>query len=398
MSNLNLKVIDEINQIDIAAMTSEMIQIPSYTGMDRQEEKIAGYIYQFFCDYGIDVWYQEVSPGRPNVIAKLPGTAGGNSLMLSGHIDTVEPYDMNDALSGKINDGLILGRGACDMKGPLAAMMAAIAGIKKSGIRLKGDLFFSALVDEEMEGTGVEMLVRDGPIATSTIMGEPTGMAICLGHKGLEWIRVKILGKKVHSGNMEMGINAIAMAAHFIEYIEKKYKAKLANRTHPILGNATINVGIIGGGDQPSTVPDLCEIALDRRYLPSETRDQVYSELREIEDELIKEYPDFRAYIEPYFGDFELLPHDPFCSDSGIDLVKSVKKARGLVGADEGELSAFPAWSDAGIISNYSSSECIVMGPGDLSLAHSIRESIGVDELKEAALIYGMTATDYCGG
>jgi len=191
-----IDIITEIKKTDVAKLTSDMIKIPSYSFLENQEEAVAKYIYRFMQERGIDSEIREIAEGRYNVNSVIPGRGGGRSLMFCGHMDTVPAYDMNDAFGGRIMNGRIYGRGAVDMKGPMAAMMAAFAGIKSSGIELKGDLIFAALADEEETGLGAENLVKEGPFADAVIVGEPCFMDICLGHKGLEWIVVEVLGKK----------------------------------------------------------------------------------------------------------------------------------------------------------------------------------------------------------
>ena len=392
-----IDIITEIKKTDVAKLTSDMIKIPSYSFLENQEEAVAKYIYRFMQERGIDSEIREIAEGRYNVNSVIPGRGGGRSLMFCGHMDTVPAYDMNDAFGGRIMNGRIYGRGAVDMKGPMAAMMAAFAGIKSSGMELKGDLIFAALADEEETGLGAENLVKEGPFADAVIVGEPCFMDICLGHKGLEWIVVEVLGKKVHGGSMESGINAITMAARLIEYLTGPYSAKLAERKHHCLGNPTINIGTIRGGDQPSTVPDKCEIRLDRRYLPGEDKDSVYKELEDIMDLMAADYPPFKARVKSMYEGKDLMLHKPFCTDEKSSIVKAVQKAAEDLGVPQRKIGAFPAWTDAGVISGYTKSTCIVMGPGDLSLAHSAGESVDEEELKEAALIYGRTAVNFCG-
>ena len=392
-----IDITKEIKKTDIAKLTSDMIKIPSYSFMERQEEAVAKYICRFMRERGIDSEMREIAEGRYNVNSVIPGRGGGRSLMFCGHMDTVPAYDMNGAFDGRIMNGRIYGRGAVDMKGPLAAMMTAFAGIKASGIELKGDLIFAALADEEETGLGAENLIKEGPFADAVIVGEPCFMDICLGHKGLEWIVIEVLGKKVHGGSMENGVNAITMAAHLIEYLTGTYSVKLAERNHYCLGKPTINIGTISGGDQPSTVPDKCEIRLDRRYLPGEDRESVYKELEDIIDLLAAGHPSFKARVKSMYEGKDLMPHKPFCTDEKSGIVKAVQKAAEDLAISKRKIGAFPAWTDAGVISGYTKSKCIVMGPGDLSLAHSEEESVDKEQLKEAALIYARTAVNFCG-
>jgi len=274
--------------------------------------------------------------------------------------------------------------------------MTAFAAVSESGAELGGDLLFAGLVDEEESNLGVVKLVEEGLVADSTIVGEPTGMDIALGHKGLEWIRVDFYGKKVHGGHPEEGLNAISMAAHFIEIIENEYAPSLKQRRDKDLGCPTVNIGKIAGGDQPSTVPDFCEVLLDRRYVPSESRKQVYAELEGILEGLRRGNPGLRAFAGPIFAGAGRWDQPPFMTRPDCGLVKSVQTAAGVLGMGGAGLTTFPAWTDGGTISNFSDSEVIIMGPGNLSLAHTADESIGLNDLYKAAAIYGLTALGYC--
>jgi len=144
-------------------------------------------------------------------------------------------------------------------------------------------------------------------------------------------------------------------------------------------------------------VPDKCEIRLDRRYLPGEDKDSVYKELEDIMDLMAADYPPFKARVKSMYEGKDLMLHKPFCTDEKSSIVKAVQKAAEDLGVPQRKIGAFPAWTDAGVISGYTKSTCIVMGPGDLSLAHSAGESVDEEELKEAALIYGRTAVNFCG-
>ncbi len=387
----------QIEKIDIAELTSKLIQIPSYSFMKDQEKEVAEFINNFFEKEGVESRLVEIRPGRYNVYAQIKGYGNGKSLMLSGHIDTVPPYDMVNPFDGIVKEGKVFGRGACDMKGPIASMMATMVAVKRSGIKLKGDLMFSGLADEEEQGRGVEHLIQENFIADATIMGEPTNMKISVGHKGLEWIKVTIKGKKVHGGDSENGINAIEMAARFVNKIYSEYVPVLNSRKHPILGVPTINIATIKGGDQPSTVPDECIISLDRRCVPSESIQQVYSELRQIASQLKKEDSRFEAIIDDIFATEEepMLPHTPFCTDENDEFVVAIKSAIALEGR-EGIINALPCWSDAGPISAQTDSKCVVMGPGSLSVAHTVHEYIDIEELYHATNVYTNTALEYC--
>jgi acetylornithine deacetylase/succinyl-diaminopimelate desuccinylase len=388
---------EEIEKVDVAGIASQMVKIPSDSFRDHQEEEVAFFVHHLFRQEGISSKLVEVIPGRYNVVAKIPGKGGGKSLLLTGHLDTVPPYDMEDPFSGEIHDGVLYGRGSCDMKGPLAAMIAAMMGIHRAKIALEGDLIFVGLIDEEEKGKGVEYLIQNGPWADAVINGEPTNLKPAIGHKGLEWMVVKIRGKTVHGGKMEEGINAIMMAARFLNRIQEEYMPALQERRHPVLGVPTINVGKIQGGDQPSTVPGSCRMEIDRRWVPAENREQVYQELKAILKALEEEDSAFHGELLEMFTPGELLAHPPFYTDPKDPLVLAAQEALEQEGVSPGGVTVFPAWSDAGTMAAFTSMKCIVLGPGDLALAHSGKESIPVEELRKAAKVYGRLACLYCG-
>ena len=383
-------------KVDPIRLTMDMVAIPSYSFMENQEEAISQYILDFFLEHGFTAYRTEIEPGRYNTVAILEGTERETSpsLMLTGHMDTVPAYDFEKAFEPWEDAENVYGRGTVDMKGALAAAMCAMVEIKESGTRLKGDLIFCGVADEEEAGIGTRSLIETGPEATYTVVGEPTDLHIALGHKGLEWIEVTFKGKKVHGGAQEEGVNAIMMAGRFLQKLETEYLPKLAQRTHPILGKATLNIGTITGGDQPSTVADHCSIRLDRRCLTSETIAQVYEELQELIDQLHREDPRFEAEIRDVF-DGTTLPHIPFCTDADCPVVKAAENALRACG-EEPVVTYFPAWTDAGFIQAGTSSQCIILGPGGVATAHSIHEYISKKQLMMAAEIYRSMAMEIC--
>lgn len=184
------------------------------------------------------------------------------------------------------------------------------------------------------------------------------------------------------------------MAGRFLHVLETEYLPKLAERTHPILGTATLNIGTIAGGDQPSTVADSCVIKLDRRCLTSETIEQVYSELQEIVDRLHEEDERFVAEVSDVF-EGQTLPHIPFCTPEESKVVQASKSSLLKEGV-EPVLTCFPAWSDAGFMNEFTKTQCIVMGPGKIAVAHSIHEKISKEQLKTAENVYTDIARDIC--
>ena len=393
--SMNIKSFVTLNEV--AELTSQLIKIPSYSGLVNQEQAVGLYIYNFFKDNSIDVELIEVLKNRYNVIAKIKGEGSGRSLMLTGHMDTVPAYDMSiSPFSGEIKNGSVYGRGSCDMKGPLASMIMALIGIKRSGIKLKGDLIFAAVINEEQTSEGTEYIVRNGPKTDAAIVGEPTNMDIAAGHRGLEWLEIKIKGKTTHGGTSNQGINAISKAAKLITEIENNLIPKMKEKNHWLIGGPTLNFGKIYGGDQPSTVAGECSIELDRRWIPSENYEQVFNDFYEIFDKIKKEDPEFDAELKQIYGDVNMMVHRPMEIDINDPVVKCLENSLLMVNEVNPSIVSFPAWTDASLLSNYAKIPTVVFGPGNLAKAHSKEEYIEIEQLYKALQVYAFTAINYC--
>ncbi|KPJ53289.1 MAG: hypothetical protein AMJ37_01610, partial [Dehalococcoidia bacterium DG_18] len=201
-----------------------MVRAPSHPGIPRQEEAVVRELDAFLKTCDIETVITEVQEGRPNLIATLAGSQPGPHLLFCGHTDTVPPNveGTTDPFAATIKEGRLYGRGTADMKGAVAAMAGALAGLKASGELKAGKITLAAVADEEMESLGAESLILSGFKADASIVGEPTSNKIAVGHKGLEWLQVDFEGRAAHGGTPEAGINAISAAAHFIQLVENE--------------------------------------------------------------------------------------------------------------------------------------------------------------------------------
>lgn len=374
-----------------------LIQAPSYTGLPRQEEQVVNVLRQYFDQHGIAPEVSEVQPGRSNLLARISGNAPGKRLLLCGHTDTVPPnkITVTDPFAAEIRENRIHGRGAVDMKGAVAAMAAALVALENLNALQRGEVILAAVIDEEMESRGAEALINSGFIADAAIIGEPTSNQIAIGHKGLEWLEVEFLGKATHGGTPDKGINAIAAAARFVSIVEDELAPALQARTHAALGAPTINMGTIHGGDQPSTVAARCTIQLDRRWVPGESVEQVFAELEDILTRVRACMPGLRTALRRVPGGMATMIHGPLEIAINHHLVIAAQNAREHVCGAPGELTAFPAWTDAALFSREAKIPSLVCGPGDLSLAHAPEESIAITEVEEALKLYALTAVHF---
>ena len=388
---------EKVSQEELSNLISDLVKIPSTPDSENYEKDVAEFIYEFFQNEGIESELQKVKDERPNVVAKIKGAGEGKSLMLTGHMDTVPAYDMDiEPFSGEIRDGKIFGRGSVDMKGPLACMILALVAIKRADIKLKGDLIFVGVIEEEYKSFGTEYLVKNGPKADAAIVGEPSKLDIAAGHRGLEWLEITIEGKTAHGGTASEGINAISKAAKFINKVEEELLPQFAERTHDLIGPPTLNFGVIKGGTQPSSVAGECKIQIDRRWTPLETLDQVFADLNGIIKELQKEDKDFKASVKRIPSNMATMDHKPMEISLDHPLVKKLQKATETIRKKKADIISFPGWTDASLISNFANIDTVVFGPGDISCAHSEVEYIDYKEAYQGFLIYSLIALDFC--
>ena len=221
---------------------------------------------------GLDVDLQKVLPGRSNVIATLaPSGRVKHRLLLAPHLDTVNVVSEKQFIPRSAR-GRIYGRGACDAKGSVAAMVTALSRLARQGRRPKAtEIVFTGLMDEENTQAGSRALVAAGWRADLAIVGEPTRLQIVTAHKGVLWLRMETYGKAAHGSLPRLGKNAVHEMARIVDLLESDYARRLQQRRHPLLGPPTINVGFMRGGTQFNIVPASCEAGADRRTLPGET-------------------------------------------------------------------------------------------------------------------------------
>ncbi len=390
-----------VSKQELLNWACEMIKIPSYPGIEAQEMAVAQYIKGVFDAEGIECEIHPLDQGRANVVAYLRGTGGGKSLLLNGHTDTVPPYDMEDPCEPRIENGRLRGRGSTDMKSQLACMMACMIAIKRSGVPLRGDLIFTGVADEECGSLGCIDLIQRGIRADAAIVCEGLGVQnIAVAQKGLEWYAVDFYGKTVHGGSQDEGVNSILLATRYIDALMKELDPLLQERRHPHLDRSTMNVAVVQGGTQPSTVAGYCHLELDRRFLPvGETYEGCTGELQALLDKLSAEDPDFKAVLSvlPSSVMKDGFVHQGYETDENCDLVQSCVRSVQAVTGKPAVLMGCPCWTDAGLLAYYGKMPVVVHGPGEVAVAHSARESIDLEEMLRGAKSFLAIARDFCG-
>jgi acetylornithine deacetylase/succinyl-diaminopimelate desuccinylase family protein len=384
----------------ILELLRTMVQAPSHPGVPRQEEAAASALGAYLRRNGIRSDFVEVREGRPNLLASIEGAAPGPHLLFCGHLDTVPPNDgaAVDFFSAKIEGGRMHGRGTVDMKGALAAMAGALAGIRHSGGLGAGRVTLAAVIDEEMESLGAEALILSGFKADGCVVGEPTDNRIAIGHKGLEWLEARFIGRAAHGSTPEAGVSAIAAAAQFASLVETELVPAFERRRDPVLGLPAINLGTIQGGQQPSMVAAECRVQLDRRWVTTETVEQVFQDLEDLLARVRAARPGLKTELARMPEGMATMVHGPLVIDPGHPLVRAARGALAEEGLDAGDTTVFPAWTDGALIAREAGIPTLIWGPGELSLAHSAEESVPVEDVLRAARLYAAAARRFTAG
>jgi acetylornithine deacetylase len=325
-----------------------------------------------------------------NLIWRLGGESdeASKGFLLMGYAMTFPAASMKEPFSGALVDGkafgvaaeCALGRGACEQKGALAAMIYAAAIVARAQLVLRAPLILAVTVAGETgrHDAAKYILDNDEIGARSAIIGLGTGNRICLGNKGRVDVEITVHGKSAHSSMPEKGVNAVAGFRRVMECLDRLP----LGAAHHGLGNATLTVTQVKSGPEIShTIPDVCRAVLDRRLLPGEDPDAAF---REIQD-AVKEMPGWSIAVTR--GAF-MYPSE--VSEDG-PLVAAISSASRELTKREPELFYSPAALDAGFL-NRKGIETIMFGPGDLRFAHTDQEAVPLQEVRDAAKIYAATA------
>lgn len=372
----------------VAQLTAQMVRIestnPGPAGEDlpgRREADISAFVLEWLRARGVSADRREFLSGRFNVSAVVPG-AGPRRLLLDAHTDTVPTEGMaGDPFSGEIRDGRVIGRGACDDKGTLAAAMCALAGLVADGVQPPATIELLASGDEEGGFRGIRDWVVRGGRADGAIVGEASELQLIAAAKGAVRLKVRTHGNSVHTSVPELGVNAVTAMARVICGIEDELKPKLAACTHPLLGTPRLTVSMVHGGRRANIVPDFCEIDLDRRLLPAETRESALAEIDALLADLRSRHSDLSVErCEPY--SYVIAPECPL-DDPLLLAAAEALRAEGLPGEPRG----VPYTTHASVLAE-AGIPCITLGPGSIDQAHSPDEWVEISQLEAAVRLY----------
>ena len=337
---------------------------------------------------GLEVRLDEVAPGRPNVVARVRGRRPARRLMLNGQMDTVDVAGMRDPFDGTVAGNRLYGRGAYDMKGSLAAMIEAGRAVAKAGLDA-GELLLAFVVDEEYKSQGTADLIRRER-ADAAVVTEPTGLDVCVANRGFIWARIEVQGRAAHGSRYAEGDDAIVRMGHVLAALDRLEREVLTQRTHPLLGRASVHASTITGGLGLSTYPDRCTVEIERRTLPGERADDVAGEMHQLLDDARRASPGLEAQVEI------LLVRPAYEIDGDAPLVRllagSVQTVRGRRPNLTGELP----WFDSALL-GAAGIPTVMFGPAGAG-AHAAEEWVDLPSVVACADVFTDLAFRFCSG
>ncbi|SJM64633.1 M20 family metallopeptidase [Gulosibacter sp. 10] len=395
------RVLGRLHAEAIAALAADLIRAESENPGGTEVEAVR-VLADALRVIGAEVTLDYVDTNRPNLVARLGARRdsghlrspreGDAGILFLGHSDVVPAGEgwTGDPYEPRREGDLLIGRGATDMKGGLAAVVAAMAAVHAEAPELPMTLVCT--VDEEVDARGSLHYIRHFAPAsyTACIVAEPTGLATITACRGASNLRVSVSGASAHAGNPADGVSAILAAADLIAEVEAD-DARLAQAPHPVLGAACWNVGTIEGGHGTSIVPDRCVLSIDRRTLPGEEPGRILADLLERARERIARRARPGAERIRLDGEVEMTMPG-FCTDPDAPLVLAACEAVCEAGG-EARTGVWSAACEGGFMAEHHKVPTIVLGPGDIAgQAHQPDETVSVHELHTAARAYALLA------
>ena len=381
--------------LETTRLLRDLVALPSVNPMGRPlqgpnifEHKVTAYLEEFFRSLGVPYERQTVAPLRDNILAWTDAPEASRTVIFEAHQDTVPTDNMTiDPFAARVENGRLYGRGACDIKGGMAAMLAAFARVVRDRPSGAARVAMACTVDEEHTFLGVQRLAQGdlrGRFAglLGAVVAEPTQLRIVDTHKGAVRWDLLTSGRSCHSSRPELGVNAIYRMAGLLPLVERYAEELRASRSDPRLGPPTLSVGRIEGGTSVNTVPDRCRVEIDRRLLPGENAAAALEHLHEY----------MRRHAEP---GLEFTFSAPWLSAPALSAAGSEELVARLGSAIDRvvgshQVLAVPYGTDAAPLAE-AGVPAVVFGPGDIARAHTCDEWVPLEEVEQAGeILYRM--------
>lgn len=348
------------------------------------EGAVARFIASWLSNAGLEVQLDEVRPGRPNVVAVARGAGGGRTLLLNGHIDTVGVAGMAQPHQPRVEGGRLYGRGAYDMKCGVAACMAAMAALRGRGLR--GDVIFTAVMDEEYAGLGT-LDVAARYRADAALIAEPTEYELVVAHKGFVWLEAETQGAAAH-GSIPGAVDAILHMGRLLVELAALNRRLLSQPAHPLLGTGSLHASLISGGQELSSYPERCVLAIERRTVPGESPEHVEAEVAALVAQLAEADPAFRAVVR------RGVDRAPMATPPDAPLPALLRRHAAAALGQPIKVTGVPYWTDAASLAE-AGIPAVLFGPCGAG-AHALEEWADLASVQHCAAIYERVAAEFC--
>jgi acetylornithine deacetylase len=331
--------------------------------------------------------------GRPSLVARHAGTGGGRSLLLNGHLDTVGVAGMARPFAGRIVGGRLLGRGACDMKAGVAAMVAAAEAAAAAGTA--GDVVLALVADEEHASAGTEAVLEflGGRLPDACLVGEPTWLDLAIAHRGYAVVQVGFTGQAAHSSQAALGVNAVSHLGRLIAAVEERDAVLASGTGHPVAGTGSMMTTVAGGGTSPFVLADAAFAVVERRTVPGEAAAGALAEVESILSAMRAGDPSVQADASLVLSR-EAWEFDP-SSAAGTALSGLLAAALGArLGRLPGQIGA-PYWMESALW-QAAGVPTVVCGPGGGGM-HAENEWVDLAQVRAYADALVGTISAYCG-
>lgn len=421
----------QMQAVDVAAVTSavaglreplvaalqELVRTESHTGNEGAAQDVVARLMR---EQGlsVDAWEPSAAAlapyaehvtleggfsGRPNVVGTLEGAGRGRSLILNGHIDTVDAADVTawdaDPYSGTIRDGVLYGRGSCDMKAGVITNLFALRALQAAGLRPSGKVVIESTIAEEDGGAGALAAILRGYVADACVITEPTNLDIVVAHGGSLMFRLIVPGLSAHAATRDEGVSAIEKFS-FLHSGLLAYEARRnAANDHPLYAHLAnkipLNIGTIRAGAWASTVPDLLVAEGRAGLAPGEDletfKGEFAAEVRAIAvgDPWLREHPPRVEWLEGQFAPSEIA--------TDHELARVLGEAARAVLPEIPPISGVTYGADMRHFVNTGGMPCLMFGAGDVRQAHAPNESIVIDDILQATTILALFIATWCG-
>ncbi|MBI4199147.1 MAG: M20 family metallopeptidase [Chloroflexi bacterium] len=404
------KVLAQVDQQEAVELASALVRIPSFSP---QETPVADFLAGYFRQRGYDVELQEVEPGRSQIVARLRGKGGGESLMLLGHMD-INALARNwkrDPWKPQVEGGRLYGAGALNMKGGVAAIISAAEAIRRSGVRLNGDLVVACVAGETQGGEGTVHLLRRGVRADMAVVAEPFGTDnLTTVHAGIVHLAIHTYGVTGHISTLEGTVNAVVKMTKVIGALQQVRFTCQPYKALPALPRLQVGSVIGGRGEsyrlvEPPYVPDLCTIIVDVHFVPGQTVESIVEDLKRALEPLKASDPELRYEIElpppPFFKGARRLVMTPLDVPVTEHVVQAVARSfQQVTGRPPRNIGVTLPMSYSGNDTCHlwnAGIPCLLFGPaGGRDESGVPDEYVSIGEMVLCAKVLALTALDVC--